>query len=110
LRQGRLALRHGKTVDLFYDGDVYAFLRKVAVEKDGADGSVIVCFNNSSVTKEITVNVGDIFQDEGKHKGNRAILLSIESPQKRIYSKNGKLRLTLPPKSVKLFEDGYALD
>lgn len=47
LRRENRALREGKTVDLFYDKDVYVFERKIDSE------SVIIAINNSAETKKI---------------------------------------------------------
>jgi hypothetical protein len=54
--------------------------------------------------------VSDIFADEGKHKNGKAILVYLDGNPNRIFSANGKIKINLPPKSISILQDGYALD
>ncbi|HEX8638250.1 MAG TPA: hypothetical protein VF692_09320 [Pyrinomonadaceae bacterium] len=54
LRRENIALRKGKTVDLYYDEDLYVFERNHQLVDRTA--TTLVAFNKSDKTKEISLN------------------------------------------------------
>ncbi|MBS1792578.1 MAG: cyclomaltodextrinase N-terminal domain-containing protein [Acidobacteria bacterium] len=92
LRCNYVALRQGKTIDLFYDNNVYAFERITPHPVFGITGqqtSVVLAFNNSDAAKTISIkkiyaffdydSVKDLFRRKLKEKG-----LSDEEIEKQI--------------------------
>lgn len=91
LRRDNAALRTGKTVDLFYDQDVYVFERRGALRK------IVVALNTSAQNRTVEVESSDPFIKEVYSKTKVTALLSMNSQAEFV---NGKLRLNLPPQSI----------
>lgn len=98
-RRENVALRRGKTVDLFYDNDVYVFARKKSISD--WTNSNLVGINTSSSAKTVTFP-SDIKTDftltDQRYKNRQ-----LAGPQASAGWKNGELTLELPPKSIVLF-------
>lgn len=91
LRREQSALRHGRLIDLFYDDDVYIFVRQEA--KDAAD-IVMIALNRSANSKEIsfsTARFGPGFEHLFLHP-------LIGRPEAILEKKS--VSITLPPQSA----------
>ena len=98
LRKNERALTEGRTIDLIYDEDVYAFARisqgssSRSAILENADESIILAFNRSSETKTITIDLAAL----GSKKNS---LLSCSESQKPKVEDN-KFQLKLLGKTV----------
>jgi glycosidase len=91
LRREQSALRHGRLIDLFYDDDVYIFVRQEA--RDAAD-IVMIALNRSANSKEIsfsTARFGPGFEHLSLHP-------LIGRPEAILEKKS--VSITLPPQSA----------
>lgn len=95
-RQKNKSLRHGKTIDLFYDNDVYSFARQYENE------IVVLGFNRSTETKPVE------FDESVLNLRGKYIIVSAEgfngteniANQSKI---KGKIKLSLPPQSAIIY-------
>ena len=55
LRRENLALRKGKTTDLFYDDEAYVFERQITIDDFGGTKQTIVAFNYSQKNKKVEI-------------------------------------------------------
>ncbi|MDQ3181368.1 MAG: alpha-amylase family glycosyl hydrolase [Acidobacteriota bacterium] len=97
LRRESLALKKGKTVDLFYDNDVYVFAR----EHQLADLVVwnLITFNRSETEKEVSFN--SIFAK--KLLGDKFKLKPLIGSNIKSDWQDNKIKIVLPPKSAIAF-------
>jgi glycosidase len=97
LRRENLAVKKGKTIDLFYDNDTYVFAR----ERQLADWSVwnLIAFNRSENEKEVSFD--SVFAKKFLGQEFKLNLL-IGSNIKTIWQEN-KIKIVLPPKSAVAF-------
>lgn len=88
LRREHSALRHGRTVDLFSDTDVYVFAREVQNE------TVVIAFNRSEPEKRIEVPAAVLNMRAGSE------LIPVLGTQSRAVVSNGVISLTLPERTA----------
>jgi glycosidase len=111
LRRKNESLRAGKTVDLFYDNDVYIFARASNIPLSNVWlNQIVLAFNNSKSPKKVelsslAVSKGDApkFIDTTVHPK----LVSMFDKNKFIEPNNGKYVLTLQPNSAIAFKVEY---
>jgi neopullulanase len=118
LRKENRTLRMGKTIDLFYDNDVYVFERWNYVGDVGETKQIIFAFNNSGKIKEAEIkpqmnqrltmcfenkigleNVYEQIKFEEKVK-----TFASSFPKKCFETKPKKFKFSIPAKSVIVFE------
>ena len=97
LRRESLALKKGKTVDLFYDNDVYVFAR----EHQLVDWVVwnLIAFNRSETEKEVSFD--SIFAK--KFLGYQFKLNPLIGSNIKTDWQDNKIKIVLPPKSAIAF-------
>ncbi len=97
LRRENLAVKKGRTIDLFYDNDVYAFAR----ERQLVDWVAwnLIAFNRSKTEKEISFD--SIFAK--KFLGYEFNLKSLIGSNIKTSWQDNKIKLVLPPESAVAF-------
>jgi glycosidase len=88
LRREHAPLRRGSLLDLFFDGDAYAYARR-----DGAE-TVVVAINRAAAPKEVTFPADYL----GAREGSRLEPLLAAKDRPAVAS--GSLRLTVPARSA----------
>ena len=106
LRKGNVALKSGKTTDLYYDNDLYVFSRSENVFKTKDDINLkyfILTFNNSEVEKKFAFDNFPI----GFETDWCFVELPVKTSEKMdlicIDAKSRSFNFVIPPKSAKVF-------
>lgn len=118
LRRETLAIKKGKTVDLFYDNEAYVFEKWSYFGDFGGKKQIIVAFNNSEKLKDVEIkpfmderlsmcfenrigleNVYEQIKFEEKVK-----TFAASFPKKCFETKPKEFKFSIPAKSVKVFE------
>jgi neopullulanase len=118
LRKKNIAIRDGKTIDLFYDGDVFVFERQKVVGDFGETKQIVFGFNNSEKPKKVEINAAmnqrlsvcfgnlvgleNVYEQIEFEKTVRKFAPSF--PKKCFETKLAKFKLLIPAKSVVAFE------
>lgn len=89
LRKDDLAIQKGSTIDLYYDDDVYVFMRLKMII-DPPPRKVVVTFNRSDKVREIEID---------NQWGGSEELIDLISKTEMTVGKD-KMKLKLPPKSA----------
>jgi glycosidase len=92
LRREWAALRHGSTVDLFYDDDAYAFARRHGRE------TVVVAINRSAAAREITFPAEYVDARDGEVLSSRPMWKGADAGVAKV--EGGVVTLRLPPRTV----------
>lgn len=100
IRRSRLAVKQGRTIDLFYDKDVYVFAREARV--GAANAWNIFAFNTDGTEKEVT------FPNPIKRvvNGRANKLVTVADARAKSEWTDDRMRFVLPAKSVAAF--GFA--
>ncbi|HEX8369253.1 MAG TPA: alpha-amylase family glycosyl hydrolase [Pyrinomonadaceae bacterium] len=111
LRKENRALREGKTVDLFYDNDVYLFGRYFEEDKSlrgGSNNYVVVGINFSEQTKRISLKKMKFSEldrlDTVIAQDNQRNIFSSLKEAKVSKDEKGNIILEIPPKSIVIFK------
>ena len=110
LRKENRALRDGKTVDLFYDNDVYVFGRYFEEDKSlrlRKNNYVVFGVNLSNDTKRINLPKSKLSELEINYifeENNQRLIFPPLKQAKITKDNNGGIILQMPPKSVSLFQ------
>jgi neopullulanase len=88
LRREHPAIRHGRTIDLVYDDDLYAFARRTS------DETIIIIINRAAPAKKITIPVAMLDAADG------AQLMPLLMTKDRIHSTGGSFTFDAPPKTA----------
>jgi glycosidase len=97
IRRSRLAVKQGRTIDLFYDNDAYVFAR--AADAGRTTAWNLFAFNVASSEKSI--NFTSPFPPVISGVQNR--LINIADARAKAEWTSAKMTLTLPPRSVSAF-------
>ncbi len=100
IRKSRLAVKQGRTVDLFFDNDAYVFAREAKAGNSVAWN--IFAFNIGGTEKSVSFPAPFALTTNGA----RNKLTNVADPRAKGEWIAEKMTLTLPPKSVAAF--GYA--
>lgn len=117
LRRENRALREGKTIDLFYDNEVYVFARD-SICQPKCDSPFVIAFNSSDKEKTIVIDSGGFLPSYGgaPESGfpNSYLEEFTNSGVKRVnagiggeFSMTAKFRLTLAPRSATVYRGGF---
>ncbi|HEX8250298.1 MAG TPA: alpha-amylase family glycosyl hydrolase [Pyrinomonadaceae bacterium] len=111
LRKENRALKEGKTIDLFYDNDVYLFGRYFEEDKSlrgGSNNYVAVGINFSEQTKRIRLENMKLSEldrlDTVIAQGNQRNIFSSLKEAKVSKDEKGNIILEIPPKSIIIFK------
>jgi len=96
IRRSRLAVKQGRTIDLFFDNEAYVFAR--AADAGGATAWNVFAFNVG--TREKTVSFASPFP-RGRNR-----LVTVADARAKAEWTDAKMSITLPAKSVSAF--GYS--
>lgn len=103
LRRESKSVRKGRTIDLFYDNESYVFARD-SVCNPTCDLPFVFGVNNSDKEKTIAISVNKFLPEDGLKDGKvetRVYLENYFEPKsKKVFKKNGKYSIVLPPKSI----------
>jgi glycosidase len=110
LRKENRALREGKTMDLYYDNEVYAFARD-SVCKPICDLPLVFAFNNSENEKRVEISADSFLPKDGQKDGQGVIKTHLDmiegSRSERLTPSAGKFTIKLKPKAVVVFRGGF---
>ena len=111
LRKENRAIKEGKTIDLFYDNDVYVFAKN-SVCKPICDMPFVFAFNSSDSEKRVEVSTDEFLPKDGEKDGigirKTYLEVIIGKSSERLNPVNGKFKLNISPKSVVAFRGGFA--
>jgi glycosidase len=92
LRREREEIRRGRLIDLFYDNESYVFARQLRGRTS------LIAFNRENKERKIEISMAAIGVKDG------AAIVSMLGSAARAVVKNGKVDLTVSPKSAVAFE------
>jgi neopullulanase len=110
LRKENLALQKGKTIDLFYDDDVYVFVRDSVCEPICKSSPIIIAINNSNEIKTLEISTDNFLPKDGEKSGNETIKTYLQpywNKSMRIEKTLGKFKISLQPKSISVYEASF---
>jgi glycosidase len=88
LRREHPSLRHGKTIDLVYNDDLYVFARRTAFE------TVLIAVNRAATPQKTTIPVSLIEMADG------AQLIPLRATGNRVRAAGGNLTFEVPPRTA----------
>ena len=109
LRRQNRPLREGKTIELFYDQDVYIFVRDFC--KAICDLPNIVAINRSGQVRNLSIATDEFLPRDGQKDKNMTINTYLDvlpaGASARIKPQGGKFNLSLPPNSITAYQSGF---